>query len=72
MYQPLAGERARNPLYDPVRDRRAEQAEQSITAKVMGDPEPGRRELVAGNHRDPAPSRPGPMAREDRGRWAKG
>jgi hypothetical protein len=39
----------RNPLYDPHRDG---VPELSITAMVMGDPPPGRRELLARAGRD--------------------
>ena len=34
------------PLYDPRRDGAAEQ---SLTAQICGDPQPGRRQLVAGH-----------------------
>jgi hypothetical protein len=33
-----------NPLYCPIRDGRAEL---NLTSQIMGDPQPGRRELVA-------------------------
>lgn len=39
-----AGDRTRNPLFDPRRDG---WPEQSLTARICGDPIPGRRELVA-------------------------